>query len=130
MKKFLSIERYERCLVLSLPAFGKYKIEFVYAPRGYEIAPHTHSHQDIKLIFLFGHNIRFYRKRPLKELVTFWARFSNIGKSFTILANDIHYFKVSNWPLVFMNIEKWHIKPTSAAKDLQLTQTQEYAKTL
>src|SRR4051812_44127042 len=98
------IERYESCWILSLPAIGKYKIEFVYAPSGYEIAPHTHSNQDIKLMLLFGHNVRFFRQNAKDGLVNFMARFRHIGRIFTINAGDIHYFKVSKWPLIFMNI--------------------------
>lgn len=49
------------------------------------------------------------------------ASFRNIGRMFTINSGDIHYFKVSKWPLIFMNIEKWKdgVRPSSAAKDLQ-----------
>jgi hypothetical protein len=34
-------KKYEECKGLSLPAIGRWKIEFWYAPRGYEIKEHT-----------------------------------------------------------------------------------------
>lgn len=118
----MKIKRYERCWGLSFPSVGKWKIEIWYAPRGYEIAEHTHPNEDIKLILLFGHNVVFHRRKKSTFIgESFWARFRDIGHIFTINAGDSHFFTVSNWPLVFMNIERWHTKPTSASEDLQLT---------
>jgi hypothetical protein len=109
---------------LSLPAIGRWKIEFWYAPRGYEIKEHTHKSQDIKLIPIFCHNVVFHRTKKGEFLgETFWARFKDIGHIFNIKAGDKHYFSVSEWPLIFMNIEYWYIKPTSASDDLQLTES-------
>lgn len=119
------IYRHESCWILSLPSIGQYKIEFIYCPRFYRIKEHSHDNQDIELFFLFGHNIKFYRRSPEQTNVKmFFARFSHIGRHFTIKAGDQHYFEVSNFPLIFMNIEKWKegIKPTSAAKDFNLCQ--------
>lgn len=109
------VKRYESCVGLSLPALGKWKIEFWFASSGYEIKPHTHPDLDIKLMFIFGHNTTFYRDRGAmraQKLVKWW----NIGKTFTILRGDSHHFTVSKWPLLFMNIERWYKKPTSAAE--------------
>ena len=116
------IERYERCWGLSLPAIGRLKIEFWFCPPRYKIRPHTHKNQDIKLILLFGHNVLFHRRKKFKYLGdAFLAKFKHIGRIFTINAGDEHSFDVSNWPLIFMNIEHWKVKPTSAAHDFQLT---------
>lgn len=116
------IKRYESCIGLSLPAIGRWKIEFWYAAPGYSIRPHIHPREDIKLCLLFGHNVRFHRKKSGYLLgESFLARFKDIGKMFTINAWDEHSFEVSNWPLLFMNIEKWSVKPTSAAEDFVLT---------
>ncbi len=115
------IYKYEACWILSFPSFKNYKIEIVYAPSGYEIKPHTHGNQDIKLMLLFGNNVRFFRKKPEGNLISFNARFQHIFRVFTINAGDLHYFKVSKFPLIFLNFEKWYIKPSSASIDLQLT---------
>lgn len=115
------IERHESCIGFSFPSIGRWKIELWFVPKNYTIKPHTHPNQDIKLVFLFGHNIRFHRRKP-KELFgeSFYATYRNIGRIFTINRNDEHSFDVSNWPLIFMNIEKWYdVLPTSAAKDFQ-----------
>ena len=118
------LRRYEQCLVFSLPAIGSWKIEFVYAPAGYSIREHTHNGLNIKLIPLFCHNVMFYRRKK-GELFgeRFYAWFRHIGRVFTINSGDAHYFDVSKWPLIFMNIEHWLVQPTSAAEDLQLTTT-------
>lgn len=113
---------YERCRGLAFPSWGKYKLELWYCPRNYEIQPHSHNNVDIKLYFLFGNNIAFYRKKQSQFLPDFYyARWWNIGTKFNIKAGDTHYFKVSSFPLIFLNFETWHIKPTSASVDLQLT---------
>jgi hypothetical protein len=122
------LRRYESCIGLSLPAIGRWKLEVWFAPPGYKIAPHTHDLEDIKLILLFGHNVRFYRqKKGSNRLETVLARFSNIGRLFNIRAGDLHYFTVSDWPLVFLNIEHWHCKPTSACEDFNLVKENIYA---
>jgi hypothetical protein len=117
------IRRYEKCVGLSFPAIGKYKIEFWFCPRNYEIREHTHPSQNIKLVLLFGHNILFHRRKKSNLLdESYLARFKDMGKVFTINAGDAHWFSVSGWPLVFLNIEKYLTgKPTSAAEDLVLT---------
>jgi hypothetical protein len=127
MRKRL-IRRYERCWILSLPAWGRKKLEIVFAPSEYGIREHTHPNQDIKLILLFGHNVIFHR-RKFGEFFgqTYMAcMFRDFLKKFTINAGDSHWFEVSNWPLIFLNIETWHTEPTSAAEDLKYT---DYAKT-
>lgn len=113
---------YESCRGLSLPAIGKYKIEFWYCKSGYEIQPHSHNNIDIKLFFLFGHRISFYRRRRPQVLPDFfYAKWWHILSHFNIRAGDIHYFKVSKYPLIFMNLEIWQTKPTSASIDFTLT---------
>lgn len=119
----MKIHRYERCFILTFLTFGKWQLELVYAPKNYRIREHSHDQQSIKLIPIFCHNIRFWRRKRNDVLSTsFQATFRHIGRVFTINAGDYHYFECSNWPLVFINVEKWNTKPTSAAVDLQLTE--------
>lgn len=115
------LKRYEKCVGISFPAIGRYKIEIWTAPKGYCIEPHTHNNEDIKLLFLFGHNVTFWRKRPEDVWQKFKAKFWNIGRVFNIRAGDIHSFDVSNTRLVFLNLEIWKVgvKPTSASEDFQ-----------
>lgn len=128
----MRIVRHERCIGISLPSIGRWKLEFWFAPAGYRIAEHTHDQEDIKLVLLFGHNILFHRRKR-DELLgeSYFARFKNIGRVFTINAGDSHWFEVSNWPLVFLNIERWKdgVKPTSAAHDFNLTKVKQYGTT-
>ncbi len=114
------INRYGPCWLLTLFKFKRLQIELVYCPPHYEITPHSHDNQDIKLVFLFGHNIRFFRWRSGQGLISFFARSRHIFKVFTINSGDIHYFRVSRWPLIFINIERWKCVPSSASIDFQL----------
>lgn len=113
------VKRYESCIGLSFPAYGKRKFEIWYAPAGYMIRPHTHPDVDIELVFLIGHGSTFYRERDrivASETMKWWKPF----RKMTVLRNDVHWFSVSRWPLVFFNIESWHTKPTSAAESFKL----------
>lgn len=128
MKHFIkrilpSIERYESCIGLSFPAIGKYKIELWYCPPHYAIAKHKHPEQDIRLTFLFGAGTTFYRERPTADGSTISSRTvtpREIGRTFNILRSDYHWFTVSKYPLIFLNVEKWYSTPTSVAKDFKL----------
>lgn len=114
------IKKYEKCRGLSFPSVGKYKIEVWYAPRNYRIRPHTHNNEDIKLMLLFGNNVRFHRQKAGEFLSeSYFATLKDIFKVFTINAGDCHSFDVSNWPLLFLNFEKWKCNPSSACEDLQ-----------
>jgi hypothetical protein len=116
------IQRYESCIGLSFPAIGRWKIEFWFCPKYYEIRKHSHPSQDIRLFFIFGHNTTFYRERNTQyssRLDSRTIKWWNIGAKFTILRNDYHWFTVSRFPLVFLNLEKWYDKPTSAAIDFK-----------
>lgn len=120
------IQHHESCLGLSLPAIGKYKIEFWYCPSEYEIKPHSHNNVDIKLMFLFGHNTRFFRCKPDgSNLISFLARSRHMFKVFNIYAGNIHWFTVSKFPLIFINFERWKTIPSSAAIDFQLVQKEQ-----
>jgi hypothetical protein len=122
MKSF--IKTFEKCKGISFPAIGRYKVEIWTAPAGYSIKPHTHDNEDIKLIFLWGNNVRFHRRKKGSFISeSFFAMWNNIGKMFNIRAGDEHSFDVSDTRLIFMNIETWKdgVVPTSASEDLTFT---------
>lgn len=123
IKELVTIKRYESCVGLSFINIGRFKVEFWFAPAGYQIRPHTHNHEHIRLYFLFGDRVSFHRKRyGSNNWETFHARWFNIFRGFNIRAGDAHWFSVSKVPLIFVNIEEWLTdEPTSAADDLQLT---------
>ena len=116
------LRKHESCWGISFPAIGRYKVEIWTAPAGYSIRPHSHDNEDIKLMFLYGNNVRFHRKKKghfLSE--SFLATWKNIFKVFNIRAGDVHSFDVSDTRLIFINLEIWKkgVKPTSASTDLQ-----------
>lgn len=121
------VHRHESCIGFSLPSIGKYKVEIWYCPSKYAIKPHSHDNINIKLMFIFGHNTKFFRsKSDGTGLITFLARARHMFKTFTIHAGDLHWFSVSTYPLVFINFETWKCKPSSAAIDFQLTTEKEF----
>jgi len=118
--------KYEDCYGISFPAIGQWKVEIWFCKPNYIIKEHSHNNEDIKLFFLFGRGV-FFHKRRQDELfpTSFLASFPrNFLKCFNIWAGEFHYFEVSKWPLIFLNIEhfKKGYKPTSACDDLQLKQ--------
>lgn len=116
------IQKHERCIGLSFPAIGKYKIEIWFCPPHYVIKPHSHNNVDIELTILFSHNVRIHRQRKGEPIRTFHSRIRNMFKTFTVSAGDIHWFSVSSLPFIFINRERWHCKPTSASVDFQLVE--------
>jgi hypothetical protein len=116
------IKQYESCIGLSLPAIGRWKIEFWYCPANYAIRKHKHPELDIRLFFLFGHNTTFYRERNTQyssRLVSRTVKWWNCFSRFTLLRGDYHWFTVSKFPLIFMNVEKWYSTPTSASESFE-----------
>lgn len=112
------IRRYESCIGLSLPSIGRWKLELWFAPSGYQIQPHSHDNVDIWLYLLFGERICFFRRRKNDtNWQEFQGRWYHIGRRFTIRRGVLHYFHVSRFPLIFLNVEKWYSKPTSASED-------------
>lgn len=114
--------KYERCYGISLPAIGCWKFELWFCMPNYTIKPHSHDNEDIRLYFLWGSNVMFHRRKQ-DELLgeSYMADFpKDFLRKFSIPAGAIHYFEVSNLPLIFFNIERWKdgIKPTSASEDL------------
>jgi hypothetical protein len=116
------IKQYESCIGLSLPAIGRWKIEFWYCPANYAIKRHRHPELDIKLIFLFGSRTEFFRERQTANGVESSSKvvgWRDFGRCFTIRRGDFHFFTVSKFPLIFMNVEKWYSTPTSASESFE-----------
>lgn len=115
----MKIFRHGPCWVFRLWKGRRHTIELVYAPAGYEIEKHSHPNQNISLCFLFG-KARFSRLSNISGLVeadVVWPK--NMFKTFNIAWFHTHWFSVSNSPLLFINLERWFIEPTSAAEDFQ-----------
>lgn len=122
--------RHERCYGLTLFRAFQWNVEIWVCLPGYEIKPHSHPNEHVELMYLFGRTT-FYRinVNDVNNLFTesFTPCKKNIFKTFTISPGTIHWFKVSTWPLVFINFARFldgH-KPVSAAKDfIQICQEQ------
>jgi cupin superfamily acireductone dioxygenase involved in methionine salvage len=113
------INRHRECWGIKLWKWNNFQIELWYCPNGFEIQPHSHDNQDIELTYLWG-NAVFFRKFQDGETNSFDTLFAWPGKTFSIPAGTLHWFTVSNKPLIFINREQWKTKPTSAAIDFNL----------
>lgn len=111
------INRHERCVGIRLWKSSRRFIQLWFCPSGYEIQQHSHPDEEIELRYLFGKSI-FYRLKG-KNVESFRPRWYHFGRSFTIPAGVVHWFKVSTWPLVFINSATFPkgVTPRSAAID-------------
>lgn len=115
------IHRYERAIGIRLWRWNRYQIEIWFCGPNWTIRPHSHPDEDIELAFVFGIGSQFARQKwPLVAPETFTPKFPrHVGRRFSVAAGTVHWFTVSKWPLVFINFERWHKTPTSAAIDLK-----------
>lgn len=113
------INRYESCFGITLYKWGQYRAEIWFIPRNYSIVPHRHPSEDVELMFIFGRT-EFFRQSirtwKIESLATTWKCF---GQCFSVMNYHYHSFKTTNWPLVFINFQKFltGCKPKSAASD-------------
>ena len=113
------INRYGPCWGLTLFRWGQRRAEIWFCPVGYKIIEHRHPAEDVELMFIFG-KTKFSRRdmmtHKVESLVTSWKYFL---RRFTVMHYHYHWFEVGNWPLVFINFQKFFpgITPASAAID-------------
>ena len=113
------------CRGISLLRWGNLTMELWFCPPGYRIEEHSHPHEDIELVFLWGEALfKSTSKRKGNLSQSFYATSPHDTlKHFTVESGDVHSFVVSRKWLVFLNIARWKdgYIPTSAAKDFQVT---------
>lgn len=119
------ITRYKGCLGITLLRIGKFKAELWIIPPLFKIDEHLHPNQDIKIIYLWGEAIFYRNNRNIDEYKSFSVSRETIFKTFNVRAYHSHWFDNFYHRLVFINLEFWKIKPTSAAVDIKY-----YAKEL
>jgi hypothetical protein len=105
------------CRILSFPSLFNWKIEIVWAPKDYTIDLHSHPSQDIELVILWGKDVLLRRIRGADTDTHISKMPQSIFKKFSIRAGDLHDFSTGPSCFLFLNIEHWHSKPTSAALD-------------
>ncbi len=109
------ISRYGPCVGVKLWKWNNFQVELWLCPKGYKIPKHSHDLQDIELTYLFG-NAHFFRKVGTR-VDHFHATQMKFGRTFSLPKGTLHWFEVSDKPLVFLSREKWTTKPTSASQD-------------
>lgn len=123
------INRHEGCWGLVLFKWRQRFIQIWFCKSGYEIKPHSHPEEDIELMYIFGSTTFFRMPRWSKFYSTFdymipekfTPKWYHIFRTFTVNNGVRHWFKVSKWPLVFINFSTFlpGNKAKSAAIDFK-----------
>jgi hypothetical protein len=123
--------RHESCIGLTLFRLWRWNVELWYCPKGYRIKPHSHPNEHIELMFIYGRTT-FYRIIKWTTHTVFGdvygdhvqhykPKWYHVGRTFSVKPGIVHYFEVSDRPLIFINFAtftKGH-KPTSASVDFK-----------
>lgn len=111
--------RHERCVGLTLFRWRRWNVEIWYCPKGYEVKPHSHNHEHIELMYLFGKTTFSRLNIDSQKSESFSPRWYHMFRRFTVLPMQTHWFKVSSLPLVFINFATFldGYQPTSASID-------------
>lgn len=117
------VNRHGPCWGLTLFRWKQRRAELWYCPRNYVIEEHSHSNEDIELMYLMGSTV-FYR-RDRRTNVQEWKRMTwrMFGRSFSVKHYHSHWFTVGKLPLLFINFQHFlpGAKPRSAAQDFTIT---------
>lgn len=88
--------------------------ELWFAPKGESVPPHSHDQMDSFVIFLGG-RLLWSRGNLTKELGP--KQFLHTTR---VAAGEAHSFVITGLFGIFINVERWKQKPTSAALDFRL----------
>lgn len=112
--------KHESCRGMVLWKSKRHFVQIWYCPRGYRIKPHSHPNEAVELMYLFG-NAKFFKKekRAVPMIRYFQPKWYHFMKCFSIGYDEIHWFTVSNLPLIFINFAKFKPghTPMSASQD-------------
>lgn len=107
--------RFQNCRGWTLLRAWRWQVELWWCPRGECIPAHTHQQFDGRLVFLGGRMRWLLGHRS--RLVT-WR---DVLRSWSVPAGAVHGAEVVGGFGLFLNIERWHGTPTSAAVDFVRT---------
>lgn len=116
------INKHEKCIGIVLWKWKQKFIQLWYCPAMYQIKPHSHPEEDIKLMYIFGITVFF---RVVNEQIEYFVpRCYHIFRSFSVKAGVTHWFSPSPLPLIFISFStfKKGFTPKSAALDFKPTQ--------
>lgn len=112
------IDRHGPCVGLRLFKSKTRFIQLWFCPEYYVIEQHSHPDEHIELMYLFG-STTFYRLGGHIEWFT--PKWYDMFKTFSVKPGVVHWFNVTNQPLVFINWSKFNPgkTPVSAAVDFK-----------
>jgi hypothetical protein len=104
------INRFQRCIGVTLFRFGSWQLEAWCCPAGEVIPPHAHHGFGSRIIHLLG--TMHWTMGGKSKVVTTWR----CGWSKPVPAGVSHSAVAKSFS-VFLNLERWQSKPTSASID-------------
>ena len=111
------LHKHDKCRGITLFRWFRLNIELWYCPPNYSIRMHRHAHFDGEVLLLVASC--WVRKYSSKAPDTI-RESDSLFTWFSVPRNVVHWVdtKGSKWiPTIFINVEKWTVKPTTAADD-------------
>lgn len=109
------VTRKFNCIVVKIFRFSKFQVEIIFCPPKEKIPLHSHPNIKSTFIHLFGRAVihRNGKSKILRRFSYFETHGLNFGESHGAINDN------SNW-FIFLNFERWKIKPTSASEDIKI----------
>jgi hypothetical protein len=110
---------FKSCVGFKLFRLGKYQLELWICPPHKRIELHKHPNEHTYLYFIKGVDTVIFKKDGLAYR-EYKLKFPKVlSKIFYLSPSQYHGFEVGNKTLMFLNFQKWLIKPTSACEDFE-----------
>ena len=98
--------KHNKCRGYRLFKLGHYQVELWICPSFEYIEPHSHPEIESKIVLLRG---------TLFGILNSRSGFLRWLKLYTIKSTDVHSGQVGSHGCIFLNLQRWHTTPTSAA---------------
>jgi hypothetical protein len=117
------MKRIFNCTGITIPLPGRWQVEVWWCPRGAVIPPHTHPHVISHIAMLAG-RMRWRVGSEVREVCGPFRRRQTNGRlawsAYRVEEETVHGATVTGLFGLFLNLERWTGKKTSAATDLRL----------
>lgn len=111
-----------KCHGYKILRVGKFQLEIWICPLNTRVELHKHPNEHTWLWFVKGQNTVIFKKDGLAYREHMLQFPKVLKKLFYLSPTQYHGFQVGNRTLVFLNFQRWLVKPTSACKDFEYLQ--------
>lgn len=117
--------RHKRCFGFMIYRWNRFTVELWFVPPRFTVDEHSHPNEDIELYHVHG-KCDFVRRRGVLHSCDSVSMPSfSMLRHFTVPSGWNHWFSTTDSWLVFFNVAKWKVEPTSASVDFKLKHTKE-----